>query len=68
MAIADVLASIFEYSFLWRSFVAAILIGSLCSLLGVFVVLKGLSFAGAESPTAPLPESRLHFSSGQIRL
>ncbi|HOP53607.1 MAG: metal ABC transporter permease [Bacillota bacterium] len=47
MAIADVLASIFEYSFLWRSFVAAILIGSLCSLLGVFVVLKGLSFAGA---------------------
>jgi zinc transport system permease protein len=47
MAIADVLASISEYSFLWRSFVAAILIGSLCSLLGVFVVLKGLSFAGA---------------------
>lgn len=47
MAIADVLASIFEYSFLWRSFAAAILIGSLCSLLGVFVVLKGLSFAGA---------------------
>lgn len=47
MAIADVLASIFEYSFLWRSFLAAILIGSLCSLLGVFVVLKGLSFAGA---------------------
>jgi len=47
MAIADVLASIFEYSFLWRSFVAAILIGSLCSLLGAFVVLKGLSFAGA---------------------
>ena len=47
MAIADVLASIFEYSFLWRSFVAAILIGSLCSLLGAFVVLKGLAFAGA---------------------
>lgn len=47
MAIADVLASMFEYSFLWRSFAAAILIGSLCSLLGVFVVLKGLSFAGA---------------------
>ena len=47
MAIADVLASIFEYSFLWRSFVAAILIGSLCWVLGVFVVFIGLSFAGA---------------------
>lgn len=46
-AFFDMVASIFEYSFLWRSFVAAIMIGSLCSLLGVFVVLKGLSFAGA---------------------
>lgn len=39
--------AIFEYAFLWRSLVAAIVIGSLCSFLGVFVVLKGLSFAGA---------------------
>ncbi len=36
-----------EYTFLWRSLVAALLIGSLCSIMGVFVVLKGLSFAGA---------------------
>lgn len=39
--------AIFEYTFLWRSLLAALLIGSLCSFLGVFVVLKGLSFAGA---------------------
>ncbi len=39
--------AILEYTFLWRSLVAALLIGSLCSFLGVFVVLKGLSFAGA---------------------
>ncbi len=39
--------AIFEYTFLWRSLAAAVLIGSLCSFLGVFVVLKGLSFVGA---------------------
>ncbi|HHY19688.1 MAG TPA: metal ABC transporter permease [Firmicutes bacterium] len=37
----------FQYAFLWRSLAAAVIIGSLCSFLGVFVVLKGLSFSGA---------------------
>lgn len=38
---------ILTYGFIQRSFVASIMIGVICSAIGVFVVLKGLSFIGA---------------------
>ncbi|WP_447978783.1 metal ABC transporter permease [Candidatus Nitrospira bockiana] len=36
-----------SYDFMQRSLVAAALVGALCSVIGVFVVLRGLAFAGA---------------------
>src|SRR5688572_13882758 len=35
------------YEFMQRSLFAAALVGLLCSIVGVFVVLRGLAFAGA---------------------
>ncbi len=35
------------YDFMQRSLMAAALVGGLCSVIGVFVVLRGLAFAGA---------------------
>jgi len=35
------------YDFIQRSLLAAALVGGLCSVIGVFVVLRGLAFAGA---------------------
>jgi len=35
------------YDFMQRSLLAAALVGLLCSIIGVFVVLRGLAFAGA---------------------
>lgn len=36
-----------SYDFMHRSLLAAALVGGLCSVIGVFVVLRGLAFAGA---------------------
>ncbi|MGH7166696.1 MAG: metal ABC transporter permease [Nitrospiraceae bacterium] len=36
-----------SYDFMQRALLAAALVGGLCSLIGVFVVLRGLAFAGA---------------------
>lgn len=38
---------IFEYSFMQRAFAASLIIGVLCSVIGVYVVLRGMSFIGA---------------------
>jgi len=38
---------ILEYTFMQRAIVAAILIGLVCSVIGVYVVLRGLAFIGA---------------------
>ncbi|MBI3358140.1 MAG: metal ABC transporter permease [Nitrospirae bacterium] len=38
---------ILSYGFMQRAFLASALIGVVCSLIGVFVVLKGLAFIGA---------------------
>lgn len=35
------------YGFLQRALIASVIIGTLCSMIGVFVILKGLSFIGA---------------------
>ena len=36
-----------QYTFMQRAFLAGIIVGSLCALIGVYVVLKGMSFVGA---------------------
>lgn len=38
---------ILSYGFLQRALIASVIIGTLCSIIGVFVILKGLSFIGA---------------------
>jgi ABC-type Mn2+/Zn2+ transport system permease subunit len=38
---------LFSYGFMQRALIASALIGVVCSLIGVFVVLKGLAFIGA---------------------
>lgn len=41
------MTDIFHYSFMLRALGAAILVGGLCSTIGVYIVLKRLSFIGA---------------------
>jgi ABC-type Mn2+/Zn2+ transport system permease subunit len=41
------LLELLSYDFMQRSLLAAVLVGSVCSLIGVFVVLRGLAFVGA---------------------
>lgn len=36
-----------SYDFMQRSLAAAVFVGAVCSMIGVFVVLRGLAFAGA---------------------
>ena len=38
---------LFAYDFIQRSLLAAAVVGGLCSVIGVFVVLRGLAFVGA---------------------
>lgn len=38
---------LFTYDFMQRSLLAAAMVGGLCSVIGVFVVLRGLAFVGA---------------------
>lgn len=41
------LFELFTYDFMQRSLLAAAMVGGLCSVIGVFVVLRGLAFVGA---------------------
>jgi len=38
---------ILQYTFMQRALISAVLVGTVCSVVGVYVVLKGLSFIGA---------------------
>ncbi|MDO8689016.1 MAG: metal ABC transporter permease [Dehalococcoidia bacterium] len=38
---------ILQYTFMQRALISSVLIGTVCSVVGVYVVLKGLSFIGA---------------------
>jgi len=38
---------LFQFSYMQRAMTAGVLIGALCAVIGVYVVLKGLSFIGA---------------------
>ncbi|MBI3605999.1 MAG: metal ABC transporter permease, partial [Nitrospirae bacterium] len=41
------MAELFQYEFMQRALLSSVIIGTLCSIIGVFVILKGLSFIGA---------------------
>ena len=49
------LSAPFAYSFMQRGFVAAILVGMLCALVGCYVVLRGMAFLGDAMAHAILP-------------
>lgn len=55
---------IFSYGFMQRAFLASFLIGLVCSLIGVFTVLKGLSFIGAGTAHAAFAGVALAFLIG----
>jgi len=44
--VTDVLLAPFQYDFMRRAFVAALLVGVLCSVMGTYVILRRLSFIG----------------------
>jgi len=44
---AFLMLEMLTYDFMQRSLLAAMLVGAICSLIGVFVVLRGLAFVGA---------------------
>ncbi|HEY5594751.1 MAG TPA: metal ABC transporter permease [Nitrospiria bacterium] len=52
---------IMAYGFMQRALLASVLIGILCSVIGVFVVLKGLSFIGAGTAHAAFAGVALAF-------
>jgi manganese/iron transport system permease protein len=44
--VSDFLLAPFQYEYMQRAFVAALVVGTLCSTIGVYVVLRKLSFIG----------------------
>ncbi len=52
---------IMAYGFMQRALLASVLVGILCSVIGVFVVLKGLSFIGAGTAHAAFAGVALAF-------
>jgi ABC-type Mn2+/Zn2+ transport system permease subunit len=55
---------ILTYDFMLRSLLAAALVGAVCSLIGVFVVLRGLAFIGAGTAHAAFAGVTLGYLSG----
>jgi manganese/iron transport system permease protein len=44
--VTDILLAPFQYEFMQRAFIAALVVGTLCSIIGTYVVLRKLSFIG----------------------
>jgi ABC-type Mn2+/Zn2+ transport system permease subunit len=55
---------LFTYDFMQRSLLAAAMVGGLCSVIGVFVVLRGLAFMGAGTAHAAFAGVALGFLMG----
>jgi len=53
-----------QYTFMQRAFLSAVLIGAVCAMIGVYVVLKGLSFIGAGVSHASFGGVALGFLTG----
>ncbi len=45
----------FTYAFMQRGFLAAIMVGVLCAVIGCYVVLRGMAFLGDAMAHAILP-------------
>ena len=41
------MSEILQYGFMQRALVAGVVIGTVCAVVGVYVVLRGISFIGA---------------------
>ncbi len=55
---------LFAYDFMQRSLLAAAMVVGLCSVIGVFVVLRGLAFMGAGTAHAAFAGVALGFLMG----
>jgi len=44
-----------QYAFMWRGLIAVVLMGSVCAVIGTFVVLRGMAFFGDALAHAILP-------------
>ena len=51
----EFITSPFAYTFMQRGFLAALLVGVLCSVVGVYIVLRGMAFLGDALAHAILP-------------
>lgn len=51
----EFITSPFTYAFMQRGFLAALLVGVLCSVVGVYIVLRGMAFLGDALAHAILP-------------
>jgi manganese/iron transport system permease protein len=51
----DFLVAPFEFSFMQRAFVGGVLVGTICALVGTYVVLRGLAFVGDALAHAAFP-------------
>lgn len=51
----EFITSPFAYAFMQRGFLAALLVGILCSVVGVYIVLRGMAFLGDALAHAILP-------------
>jgi hypothetical protein len=60
-----------NYAFMWRSLAAAVIVGLVCAVVGVFVVLRGMAFFGDALSHAILPggQCQVHCgSAGEMRI
>jgi len=53
--VIEYITSPFAYSFMQRGFLAALFVGILCSVVGVYIVLRGMAFLGHALAHAILP-------------
>jgi len=53
--VIEYITSPFAYSFMQRGFLAALFVGILCSVVGVYIVLRGMAFLGDALAHAILP-------------
>jgi manganese/iron transport system permease protein len=44
--VSDLILAPFQFEYMQRAFVAALIVGTLCSTIGVYVVLRKLAFIG----------------------
>ncbi|MFN7037293.1 MAG: metal ABC transporter permease, partial [Bellilinea sp.] len=55
MTIFEILLQPLQYAFMQRGMMAAVLVGIVCAVVGVFVVLRGMAFFGDALAHAILP-------------